>query len=178
MLRSMKRYAGAGILFLGVVLLPVVQAATSGTAQIQVTLLNKQPTCALSFNNGFNSFTYNLGSLSQGEVRHTSFTVNIACEGNTPVKTAVTAKNMSGTLQGGDTLIMRTGYTGPLLWLEVGGMQKVKLSGLDRDAFCVKANTSLSTPNICTLVPVTKVSASDTPGNVSATIRFEVVYPA
>ncbi|CNL75254.1 type 1 fimbrial protein [Yersinia enterocolitica] len=181
MMRSMKRYVSAGILFLGIVLLSGAQAAETGVAQIKITLQNKQPSCALSIN-GNNSYQYQLGTLTRGgEERHDVFNVTVTCQGNTPVKTALTAKSMAGTLLGQrDVISMQTdtGGSGPLLWLEDITGQKVKLSGLNNEMFCFSSNTTWATPSYCRLTPVTKVNASDGPGNVSATILFNVIYPA
>lgn len=153
-------------------------APLSDSATIPVTVTKKQLTCSLGFNGTSPSLTYNLGRLGNGQVQHSPFTVDITCEGDMPVKTAVTAMNMNGRLLPGDErLIMpvdgNTGTEGPLLWLESDG-KPVKLTGSASDAFCAQTGLMSS----CRLSPVTEVKASDPRGQINAVIRFEVVYPA
>ncbi|OVZ80120.1 hypothetical protein CV016_20005 [Yersinia kristensenii] len=154
-------------------------AATSNSAIIDVTLINNQHTCSLGFN-GTNatSLNYDLGVISNGRKTHAPFTVDITCQGDTPVKTALTARNQNGNLvAGNDKMVLpiggNVGSSGPLLGLENNG-KNVMLTGNEVDAFCVQTGINSS----CSLSPVTEVSASDPRGEISATIRFDVVYPA
>ncbi|CRG52216.1 hypothetical protein [Yersinia wautersii] len=179
MIRGIKRYAGVSLLFLSMALPPEAGAATSDTATIEVTLINNQPTCSLGFN-GSNaaSLNYDLGVISDGRKTHAPFTVDITCQGNTPVKTALKAKNQNGSLVAGNDIMVlpidgNAGSSGPLLWLENNG-KSVMLTGNDTDAFCIQTGIN----NSCSLSPVTEVSTSDPRGQISATIRFDVVYPA
>ncbi|ELK7830496.1 hypothetical protein Q6O47_004556, partial [Salmonella enterica] len=105
------------------------------------------------------------------------FTVTVDCRGSTAVKTALTARSTTGTLQGGsDSVMMRVNgqasTNGPLFWLENGG-QRVKLTGAKSDAFCI----SPTAPNRCELRPVTDIPANSPEGNIDATVVFDVVYP-
>ncbi|WP_050413807.1 hypothetical protein [Yersinia kristensenii] len=179
MMHNIKRYAGVSLLFLSMALLPKAEAAATDTATIQVTLINNQHTCLLEVNGGdVTGGNYNLGLISTGQVSHRPFTLDIKCQGNTPVKTALTAKNLNGTLvAGNDKMVMpvngNQASSGPLLWLDNNG-KSVMLTGNEADAFCVQTGIN----NSCSLSPVTEVRASDPLGQISATIRFEVVYPA
>lgn len=153
---------------------------SSATITIPLTITNPQPTCNLTFNNGSSTLTYQLGTLGRGdEIRHPPFTVNVNCADSTVVKTALTARNTTGTLQSGnDSVMMRvngqTSTNGPLFWLESGG-QRVKLTG--QDTFCNRNDTSVSTPNVCQLRPVTNVPAQSPEGNIDVTVVFDVEYP-
>ncbi|HDL8287007.1 TPA: hypothetical protein PXQ99_003842 [Yersinia enterocolitica] len=154
-------------------------AATLDTVTIDVTLINNQHTCSLGFNGTqATSLNYDLGVISNGLKTHAPFTVDITCQGNTPVKTALTAKNLNGSLVvSNDKMVLpidgKVGNSGPLLGLENNG-KNVMLTGNEVDAFCVQTGIN----NSCSLSPVTEVSASDPRGEISATIRFDVVYPA
>ncbi|HHN6510721.1 TPA: hypothetical protein ACP7R6_004745, partial [Escherichia coli] len=121
---------------------------------------------------------YQLGAMSKGSrIQHRPFTVTVDCRGSTAVKTAVTARSTTGTLQGGgDSVMMRVNgqasTNGPLFWLENGG-KRVKLTGSDSDAFCLSATS----PNVCPLRPVTDIPANSPEGNIDVTVVFDVVYP-
>ncbi len=176
------RQVCGGVLAGGLLLPLMVEAASTATLTIPITIINSQPTCNLTFDNGSSTLTYQLGTLGRGdEIRHAPFTVNVSCEGNTAVKTALTARNTTGTLQGGnDSVMMRVNgqasTNGPLFWLENGG-QRVKLTGLESDAFCNRNDTSASTPNACQLRPVTNVPVTSPEGDIDVTIVFDVIYP-
>ena len=179
------RWLGAGLL---VGLLPLTAgAATSGTATIQVTISNPRPTCDLKLN-GQDTLNYVLGSMAPGsQMKHVPFTVQVNCPGNSAVKTAITAKPGPGNnmvLQPGDDSVRMqvagtagVDNTSPLLWLQTADGKRVKLTGQERDAFCVKANTSVTAPNVCRLTPVTNIPALSASGDFGATLLIEVAYP-
>lgn len=172
-----KRHIRAGMLASGLLLPLVVSAATSGTINIPFTLTNPQPTCNLTFDNGSTMMAYQLGAMNKGSrVEHHPFNVKVACTGGTP-KTAITARNTTGTLQpGSDSVMMQVdglpSTNGPLFWLENGG-QRVKLTGSDSDAFC----SSATSPGVCQLRPVTDIPANSPEGKIDVTVVFDVTYP-
>lgn len=172
-----KQHMRAGILASGLLLPLVVSAATSGTITIPFTLTNPQQTCNLTFDNGSTMMTYQLGAMNKGSrMEHSPFNVKVDCTGGTP-KTAITARNTTGTLlSGSDSVMMRVNgqasTNGPLFWLENGG-QRVKLTGSDSDAFC----SSATSPSVCQLRPVTDIPANSPEGKIDVTVVFDVVYP-
>lgn len=172
-----KQYVYAIALSIGL-LAPL--AAGAETKTIPITITNNQPTCNLTFDNGANSMNYPLGTMTKGtKMQHKTFTVNVDCAGNTTVKTALTARNNTGTRQSGDDTVMMqvngmnvTG--GPLFWLE-NGSDRVKLTGNDSDSFCTSTSTTF--PRKCQLRPVTDIPASSPEGSIDVTMVFNVVYP-
>ncbi|EIZ2898916.1 hypothetical protein MO016_004532 [Salmonella enterica] len=172
------RHMRAGMLAAGLLLPLVAGAATSGGMLIPFEINNPQQTCDLTFDNGSTMMTYQLGAMSKGSrIQHRPFTVTVDCRGSMAVKTALTARSTTGTLQGGsDSVMMRVNgqasTNGPLFWLENGG-QRVKLTGAKSDAFCI----SPTAPNRCELRPVTDIPANSPEGNIDATVVFDVVYP-
>ncbi|HGE5896221.1 TPA: hypothetical protein ACGGRP_004353 [Escherichia coli] len=171
-----KRHIRAGMLASGLLLPLVAGAVTSGTINIPFTLTNPQPTCNLTFDNGSDTLRYQLGIMNRGtRMKHPAFTVSVNCTGNAP-KTALTARNTTGTRQGSDSVIMRvnsqTSGNGPLFWLENSG-QRVKLTGAESDAFC----TATISPNVCRLDPVVDIPVNSPEGNIDVTVVFDVVYP-
>ena len=108
-------------------------------------------------------------------MEHRPFTVNVNCTGNTAVKTALTARNTTGTLQtGNDSITMLVNgqalANAPLFWLENNGA-RVKLTG--NDVFCIATNT----PNVCQLRPITDIPTNSPEGDIEATLVFNVTYP-
>ena len=170
-----KGHLWLGLLIFGSVVFSV------NAADMEIKISNPRPTCSLTFD-GKDTLTYLLGTMARGvEMRHAPFTLGISCKGSSVIKTALTARNRTGTLQSGDDSVMmrvdnQDVSNGTLLWLEASGGQRVKLSGMTNDAFCVRNDTSESLPNICQLRPVTNVPAGSPEGNIDVTILFDVVY--
>lgn len=173
-----KRYMCSGVLVTSL-LLPLAAGAvsSSGTINIPFTITNPQQTCNLTFDNNATTMNYQLGAMNKGSrMEHRPFSVKVTCVGGTP-KTAITARNTTGTRQSGDdSVIMRVNgqasSNGPLFWLENSG-HKVKLTGSANDAFCSSADS----PNNCQIRPVTDIPANSPVGNIDVTVVFDVTYP-
>lgn len=185
LMRKVIYLAGTYLLAGGLLLPVMVEAATSATATVQVTIYNPRPTCDLTMN-GKSTLQYPLGSMTPGTQKaHTPIMVKVTCQDNRTVKTAVTVKPGGNTVlqPGNDSVrIPVAGSTGvdnnsPLLWLQAKDGKRVKLTGLESDAFCIKADTSQTAPNECSLTPVTNIPARSALGNFGATMLMEVVYP-
>ena len=181
-----KRYLWPGILLCGC----MTSQANATNVKFQMTYI--PPTCSLTFDGGKASLEYPLGSLLSGTRKdnYAPFTINVDCQGNRAVKTAITAKVIPGgngynsVLQpGNDSIRMQvTGAQGvdsnsPELWLLTETGQRVKLTGLEKDAFCTKGDTTVGRPNTCKLKPVVAVPAQSAAGDFGVTMRFDVVYP-
>lgn len=181
-----KRYLWPGILLCG------CMTFQAGAVDVEFQMAYTQPTCNLTFDGGKSSLEYPLGTISSGTQKdnYVPFTINVDCQGNRAVKTAVTAKVIPGgngynsVLQpGNDSVRMQVaGAQGvdsnsPELWLLTEAGQRVKLTGLENDAFCTKGDTAAATPNTCKLKPVVTVPAQSPTGDFGATMQFNVVYP-
>lgn len=180
-----KRYLWPGILLCG------CMTFQASAADVEFQMVYTQPTCSLTFDGGKSSLDYSLGTISSGkQENHVPFTVNVDCQGNTAVKTAITAKVIPGgngfnsVLQpGNDSVRMQVAGTpgvdnnSPELWLLTEAGQRVKLTGLGNDAFCVKGNTTTAAPNTCKLTPVTATPAQSAAGDFGVTMQFNVEYP-
>lgn len=158
---------------------------SSATITIPVTITNALPTCDLKLNGQNTPLNYELGKMAPGTMMvHPAFTASIECQGNTPVKTAITAALVSGgSVQNGDENIrlnvgnISAGSNTPLLWLQTASGGKVKFTGQEKDAFCVKADTTQAQPNVCLLRPVTDIPAQSPEGDLNASVQLTVVYP-
>ncbi|OPW88269.1 F18 fimbrial protein FedE [Citrobacter sp. A316] len=154
-----------------------VHAATTATATQTINVTFTVPSCNITVPS-----SYNLGPLTPGGAKdHSDFNITWTCQGNTPLKTGLTAGIVSGTADGDSKVRMMSGgqATGAALSLrEKGTMQPIKLTGSGaKDYFCSDANAVAGVTRTCTLTPVTEVSRSGPFGLASATLRFEVGYP-
>lgn len=158
---------------------------SSATISIPVTITNTRPTCNLKLNGQNSPLDYKLGKMAPGTMMvHPAFTTSIECQGNIPVKTAITATLVSGgSVQNGDENIrlnignVSAGSNMPLLWLQTASGGKVKFTGQEKDAFCVKADTTQAQPNKCQLSPVTDIPAQSPEGDFNASVQLTVAYP-
>ena len=161
----------------------VTNTGYAANIHIPVRITNPHPTCDLKLNGQNASLSYELGTMAPGtKMVHPAFKASVECPGSIPVKTAITATLVSGgTVQRGDEDIRLDigGVSGntPLLWLQTGAGQKVKFTGLDKDAFCVKADTTQAQPNVCPLRPVTDIPSQSPQGDFNASVQLTVVYP-
>lgn len=150
------------------------QAATTATLTINVTFT--QPTCNIAV-----PTSYNLGSLTPGSKEHGDLKITWTCDGDTPIKTALTAGIVTGTKDGDNKvrLMVSNQATGTVLSLrEKKSNSLIKLTGHDeKNYFCNDANAVAGVTRTCTLTPVTEVSWNGLFGLASATLRFEVGYP-
>ncbi|EPT0561624.1 F18 fimbrial protein FedE [Escherichia coli] len=153
------------------------QAATTATATLTINVTFTQPSCDITV-----PASYNLGLLTPGETKnHGDLTITWECQGNTPLKTALTAEILTGTAEN-DSKVVR-------LAADSGGPSKAALSLKDKTDSLIKmtgptggnyfCNDSAETTGIrtCTLTPVTEVSGQGALGPASATLLFEVGYP-
>ncbi|HAK5294523.1 TPA: hypothetical protein ACISY6_004925 [Salmonella enterica subsp. enterica serovar Eastbourne] len=181
-----KQYLWPGILLCGCV------AFQAGAIDVSFQMTYTQPTCNLTFDNNKSSLEYPLGTISSGTLKdnYVPFTINVDCQGNRAVKTAIKAKVIPGgngynsVLQPGDESVRMqvAGAQGvdsnsPELWLllaETG--LPVKLAGQKSDAFCTREDTTAATPNTCKLKPVVKVPPQSPGGDFGTTIQFNVEY--
>ncbi|EIS3328271.1 hypothetical protein LZN99_004223 [Escherichia coli] len=153
------------------------------TITIPVTISNPHPTCNLKLNGRNTSLSYELGAMAPGtKMVHPAFTASVECPGSIPVKTAITATLVSGgRIQSGDEDIRLDieGVSGntPLLWLRTEAGRKIKFTGLEKDAFCVKGDTLAQRPNVCQLHPVTDIPSQSPTGDFNASVQLTVVYP-
>ncbi|EAX7734107.1 hypothetical protein AIX81_21460 [Salmonella enterica] len=147
----------------------LVQAATSATANVNITVTNPRPTCDISVRNNYSL------DMELGEKKYSSFPVFVNCTGK--VRTALTAQNIGDGLQSNGyqvaiSLSNSGAGTKPLFWLVDNNNQAIQLTGGGR--FC---DASQQTRD-CFLKPVTNMQTDSGWGNGSVTIRFNVVYPA
>lgn len=155
------------------------QAATTATATLTINVTFTQPSCDITV-----PASYNLGTLTPGSKTHAPLNISWKCEGDTSVKTALTADIVKGGKTGGDesvTLKTDSGTdTGATLSLrEKTSNALIKLTGpAAGDYFCSDDRaTPGTTMRTCTLTPETNVSQNGPFGLASATLRFEVGYP-
>ncbi|WP_306802078.1 MULTISPECIES: F18 fimbrial protein FedE [Escherichia] len=153
--------------------------ATTATATLTINVTFTQPSCDIKV-----PPSYNLGTLTPGSKIHAPLEITWKCEGDTPIKTALTAEIVRGGKTSSDEeVILKTNDntdSGAHLSLKEKVSNKlIKLTGPSaRDYFCsdesVVAGTMIRT---CTLTPETNVSQNGPFGLASATLRFEVGYP-
>ncbi len=144
---------------------------------VPLTLINTQPTCALSFSGaGLNSKggVYQLGVLKAGEEKkHPPFNINVECKDTYgTINTALTASASNPVL---DKYHVKMAVDGkyndsvPVLWLELEG----KPVPVNKEQFCQRTNLNRYT---CTLTPYTRVPSDSPRGEVSAVVVFDVTY--
>ena len=160
-----------------VILVPSGRAATA-TATVIINATFTMPTCTLTMPD-----IVPLGDLKNGTKIHSAVQIGIDCPDGGNVETGLYARKMSGELSGTDkmTMVPSSGsVTGnpALFWLtERGGTTPVKLDGTGADvadnAFC----RGTAVKRTCSLTPVTQVFADTVREEVSATVRFNVMYP-
>ncbi|HFV9915423.1 TPA: fimbrial protein [Salmonella enterica subsp. diarizonae serovar 61:l,v:z35] len=146
--------------------------ALTVTKQMTIKLIVAQPTCSLTMPE-----TALLGSIPEGTWARPPFSITIECD--TPIRTALYAKVVRGSLiQGAADRMAMTGAgegTPVKLWMTDEDGQNITLDGSgstdSSKGFCNGTNR-----RSCTLTPYTQVAADTPRGNVSATLRFSVVY--
>lgn len=157
-------------------ILSPVYAASTATATLIIETTFTKPTCSIHV-----PPTYNLGKLVRGQVKkHEPLPIIVKCPGAQSVQTALTAKVLTGRLESSRDkvqMMVNGKKNGTLLSLNTvntGSSAPIKLTGAAKDAFCDIDNGEL---RLCQLIPVTEVHSGDRPGQASATLQFEVVYP-
>lgn len=176
--RTMKFIKVAQALLIMTVMSGSGQAATTATATLTINVAFTQPSCDITV-----PASYNLGTLTPGSKIHAPLEITWKCEGDTPIKTALTANIVKGTASGDEKVILQTDsgtVTGATLALrEKKSASLIKLTGPTMsDYFCTDENAVVgSMMRTCTLTPETNVSQNGPFGLASATLRFEVGYP-
>lgn len=148
----------------------VGQAASTATVTITATFI--AATCDITVPS-----TYWLGTLTPGIAKkHSPLKIDLTCDGNLPVKTALKATVITGVQNStNDKLEMMVAgaKNGTLLWLEDDSGKSIKFSGNDTDVFCIGEATG---PRSCNVIPVTEAHSTDKFGIANAALQFEVVY--
>ncbi|EFD0578709.1 hypothetical protein ACQFME_002731 [Escherichia coli] len=147
----------------------LAQAATSATANVNITISNPRPTCDINVRSDY------FLEMKLGEKEYGSFPVSVNCSG--VVRTALTAQNIGSGLQSnGYQVAVSLSNSGagakPLFWLIDNNRQKIQLTGGTR--FCDASQQYRE----CILIPVTRMSADSGWGTGAVTVRFNVEYPA
>ncbi|EBU2765677.1 fimbrial protein [Salmonella enterica] len=167
----------ATIGFLAVGMFSSVRAANTATASLTIEATFTKPTCTINV-----PASYDLGELVRGQLKeHESLSIKVECPGAQSIKTALTAKVLTGTLENTQDkvqMIVNGKGNGTLLSFKpVSNMEAnipIKLTGATQDAFCSFDSGEFRQ---CQLIPVTEVHAGDTPGHASASVLFDVIYP-
>lgn len=157
-----------------------VQAATPTISKkVIIDVTFARPSCDITVPS-----SYNLGILTPGTKEHGGLNITWRCEGNKPIKTALTADVVTGDKDAGNekVYLVTNGNeaTGAALSLREG-KSFIKLTGSQaKDYFCSDtSDVAGMVLRTCTLTPVTvtNVSQNGPFGLASATLRFEVGYP-
>ncbi|EFG0720612.1 F18 fimbrial protein FedE [Escherichia coli] len=152
-----------------------VEATSSTTAVLTINVTFTPPSCDLQMPS-----SYDLGTLTPGRKVHGDFQITWNCEGNEPIKTALTANIISGVAEGNNKvrLIANNQASGATLFLqEKNSGSLVKLTGHDAlDYFC-SDDRETTGMRICTLIPVTETSLTGPFGRGDATLSFAIAYP-
>ncbi|ENE9016412.1 F18 fimbrial subunit FedE, partial [Escherichia coli] len=115
-----------------------------------------------------------------GRKEHGDFQITWNCEGNEPIKTALTAGISSGVAEGDNKvrLIANNQASGATLFLkEKNSGSLIKLTGHDaQDYFCSDSRETTGM-RICTLIPVTETSLIGPFGRGYSTLSFAIAYP-
>ncbi|MEG2567408.1 fimbrial protein [Citrobacter braakii] len=146
--------------------------ALTVTKKMTIKLTVEQPTCSVTLPE-----SVLLGSIPEGTYDRPPFIITTQCD--TPVRTALYAQIISGSLIHGAAdrmAMMGTGGGTPVkLWITDEDGQSITLDG-SGSTDSSKGFCSGTEPRSCTLTPYTQVTADTPRGNVSATLRFSVVY--
>lgn len=155
------------------------QAVTTATATLTINVTFTQPSCDIKV-----PASYNLGLLTPapGETKnHGDLTITWECQGNTPLKTALTAEILTGSAENDNKVVRLKAGNGnsraALSLRDKTAGTLIKMTGpAGGNYFC---NDSAGTTGMrtCTLTPVTEVSGQGALGPASATLLFEVGYP-
>ncbi|KAB7714799.1 F18 fimbrial protein FedE [Plesiomonas shigelloides] len=162
------------ILFAACSFVGVAHAATESSATLTINVTFVAPTCTIDVPS-----TYNLGGLQLNQTKeHAPLMVKWSCEGADPVKTALTASVVTGTLDSTQDKVKMLGEDGrengtTLSLKEKSSGQKIKLTGSDTDVFC---SGNAVGDRSCELIPITETHIGDAPGQINSTLRFAVVY--
>lgn len=149
-----------------------VQANSTATLTINATFT--RPTCNIQVPS-----SYDLGTLTSGKKEHGDLKITWTCDGNMPIKTALTAGIVAGRADGNDKVrLMVDGQTtDAVLSLREKGSELIKLTGHNaKNYFCSDAK-NVTGMRTCTLTPVTTVVyQKGVFGRASATLNFAVAY--
>ena len=169
---SIKRQRLSGLLLGGVMALFSSFGEAKDSAETRFTITVKQSTCDLTVQS-----TYSLGDVPLGtKGNHEPFDITITCP--VSMKTAITAKNLSGVLDSDGqrvTIPMSNPGKGkgPFFWL-THDSSRIYLRGQESEAFC----SSTAVSKKCSLTPGTRANIDSPWGAGAVTIGFTVIYPA
>lgn len=158
-----------------VMMISDVEATNSTTAVLTINVTFTPPSCDIKMPS-----SYDLGILTPGRKEHGDFQITWNCEGNEPIKTALTASIISGVAEGDNKvrLIANNQASGATLFLmEKNSGSLIKLTGHDaQDYFCSDSRETTGM-RICTLTPVTETSLIGPFGRGYSTLSFAIAYP-
>ncbi|MDL7099613.1 F18 fimbrial subunit FedE [Escherichia coli] len=173
--RVMKFPKIALIALIMVMMISDVEATNSTTAVLTINVTFTPPSCDIKMPS-----SYDLGILTPGIKEHGDFQITWNCEGNEPIKTALTASISSGVAEGDNKvrLIANNQASGATLFLkEKNSGSLIKLTGHDaQDYFCSDSRETTGM-RICTLIPVTETSLIGPFGRGYSTLSFAIAYP-
>ncbi|HFT9238397.1 F18 fimbrial protein FedE [Escherichia coli] len=153
------------------------QAATTATATLTINVTFTQPSCDIKV-----PASYNLGLLTPGETKnHGDLTITWECQGNTSLKTALTAEILTGSAENDNKVVRLKAGNGnsraALSLRDKTAGTLIKMTGPTGGNYFCNDSTETTGIRTCTLTPVTEVSGQGALGPASATLRFEVGYP-
>ncbi|WP_187168000.1 F18 fimbrial subunit FedE [Escherichia coli] len=173
--RVMKFPKIALIALIMVMMISDVEATNSTTAVLTINVTFTPPSCDIKMPS-----SYDLGILTPGRKEHGNFQITWNCEGNEPIKTALTASIIYGVAEGDNKvrLIANNQPLGATLFLkEKNSGSLIKLTGHDaQDYFCSDSRETTGM-RICTLIPVTETSLIGPFGRGYSTLSFAIAYP-
>lgn len=170
------KWLSVGVVLSTLLLVSPVRSETA-TATLSIPVVFSMPTCTLTMPGSVQLKVLNVGTVS-----HPPVSIDIDCPDGGNIETGLYAGKVSGELSGTDkmTMVPSSGsVTGnpALLWLTETAGVPVKLDGTGADvadnAFCRGTGVKRS----CSLTPVTQVFPDTVGEEVSATVRFNVMYP-
>lgn len=153
------------------------QAATTATATLTINVTFTQPSCDIQVPS-----SYDLGILTPGKKEHGDLKITWTCEGEQPVKTALTAGIVAGKKDGDNdnkVRLMAGGQaTGATLSLRnKSDSTLIKLTGHQATDYFCSDSSETTGMRTCTLTPITEVDRNGPFGLASATLNFAVAYP-
>lgn len=147
----------------------------SSTATLTINATFTRPTCNIQVPS-----SYDLGALTSGTKEHGNLKITWTCDGDMPIKTALTAGIVAGDADGNDKVRLMVGSQASdavLSLREKVSGNLIKLTGHDAsNYFCTDAQyiTGMRT---CMLTPVTTVNyQKGVFGQASAKLSFSVAY--
>lgn len=159
-----------------IVIISDVQATSPASALLTINVTYIQKSCDIQV-----PPSYNLGTLTPGRKEHGDLKITWVCEGDIPIKTALTAGIVTGNAEGDNKVRLMAGSqsTGAVLSLKENDTLITLTTLTDHDTgnyFCSDP-TEVVGMRSCMLTPVTEVDQKGPFGLASATLKFSVAYP-